>query len=228
MELAFLGTGNAFSRERHNGAVVVDRRILLDAGAPLMVQMERLDIDPDRIEVLFLSHFHGDHMAGLLPYLAYRGFNGLGPFTVVAPEGGESRLNQMMRACWDSWDDWLTDRFDLRHVVAMPQGQAAGICFTTVQLRHGKVTGTGYRLDLDDRVLVYAGDTEMTPELDELVAGADVAITEATAPHPVETHTSWEEAIALAARHPQTRFIFNHLSGSGLEGAAEDLQVVEV
>ena len=41
-------------------------------------------------------------------------------------------------------------------------------------------------------------------------------------------HTSWEEAQALAARHPQTRFLFNHVYSGTTPGAADDLAVVQV
>src|SRR3979411_1782962 len=68
VKLAFLGPGSAFSVERYNGAVVVDDRLLLDGGAPLLPHMHRLGIDPSRIEAILLSHFHGDHILGLSPF----------------------------------------------------------------------------------------------------------------------------------------------------------------
>jgi ribonuclease BN (tRNA processing enzyme) len=76
-------------------------------------------------------------------------------------------------------------------------------------------------------VLAYAGDTTATPPLDELVDGADVAITEATGPDSAGVHTSWDEAQALAARHPATRFLFNHVHSGTTPGAVEDLAVVD-
>ena len=86
----------------------------------------------------------------------------------------------------------------------------------------------GYRLHLDGRVLAYAGDTIATPPLDDLVRGADVAITEATAPEGSGVHTGWDEARALAARHSGTRFVFNHLHSGSIAGAASDLDVLDV
>src|SRR5205807_3907422 len=85
MKIAFLGTGSAYSLERYNGAVVVDGRLLLDGGAPLLPHMHRLGIDPGRIETLFLTHFHGDHLLGLPPYLFYRIFSPSRPLVVIGP-----------------------------------------------------------------------------------------------------------------------------------------------
>src|SRR5215467_10014406 len=104
MRLAFLGTGSAFSLERYNGAVVVDGRILLDGGAPLLPHMHRLGIDPGAIEVLFLTHFHGDHVLGLPPFMFYRGFQPSGPLAVVGPPGVGERVESLLRLAWG--DEW--------------------------------------------------------------------------------------------------------------------------
>ena len=228
MELAFLGTGAAFSLERYNGAVVVDRRILLDAGAPLLPHLHRLEIDPGGIGTIFLSHLHGDHVAGLITFLAYRAFLAPRPLTIVAPEGAEDRLDRLLTGAWgDEWAEFRA-RFELRHQVAGRSGEVGGVPYETVRLDHGRHGCTGYRLRVGERLLAYAGDTQATPPLDDLVRGADVAITEATGPGEVGSHTAWEEAAALAARHPATRFFFNHIFAGDPPGAAGDLQVVTV
>lgn len=230
MQLAFLGTGAAFSLERYNGAVCVDGRYLLDAGAPLLPHLGRLRIDPGGIEAIFLTHFHGDHLAGLIPYLCFRAF---APerraLTIVGPAGVEDRVDRLLDAAWGS-DDWQEIRaaFPLRFQEAGARGVAAGVEYETVPLEHGTVPGMGYRLHLDGRVLVYAGDTRATTALDRLVDGADIAITEATGPGETHTHTSFEEAAELVARHPATRFLFNHVFAGDPPGAAHDLEVIEL
>lgn len=228
MRLAFLGTGSAFSLERYNGAVVVDGRILLDAGAPLLRHMHRVGIDPHGIEVIFLSHFHGDHVLGLPTYFLYRGLRSDRPLLVVGPPGVNERLEKLCGLVWG--EDWaeFRDRIELRFQEAGPSGEAAGVRYETVRLDHGTQDCRGYRLHLEGRVLAYAGDTTVTPPLDELVDGADVVITEATSPQPSSVHTSWEEAADLAARHPGTRFLFNHVFAGRPPMAVEDLQVLDV
>jgi len=228
VRLAFLGTGSAFSVERCNGAVVVDGRLLLDAGAPLLPHMHRLGIDPAAIAAVFLTHFHGDHVLGLPPFMLYRAYQPSGPLTIVGPPGVEERVEGLLRLAWGAaWPDHARDLV-LRYEEAAPAGEAAGIRYETVRLEHAGMDCRGYRLHLDGRVIAYAGDTIASPPLDELVRGADVAITEATAPGPTPAHTSWEEAQALAARHPGTRFLFNHVFAGTLPGAVDDLAVLDL
>ncbi len=227
MKIAFLGTGSAFSLERYNGAVVVDGRLLLDAGAPLLPHMQRLGIDPGAIEAVFLTHFHGDHVLGLPPFMFYRTFRPSGPLAVVGPPGVEQRVEGLLRMAWG--EDWPDQRqaMDLTYLEAARSGDVAGVHYETVPLEHGDADCRGYRLHLGGRVLAYAGDTTASAPLDELVRGAAVAITEATAPNPGPVHTSWDEARELAARHPGTRFLFNHVFAGTTPGAVDDLAVID-
>jgi ribonuclease BN (tRNA processing enzyme) len=229
LKLAFLGTGSAFSLERHNGAVVVDGRILLDAGAPLLPQMHRLGIDPGGIETVFLSHFHGDHTLGLASFVLHRAFIDNRPLTVLGPKGVEERTEALFKLAWGD-PDWaeMSGELELTYQEAEESGQVNGVRYESVALPHGKRGGTGYRLRLDGRVLAYTGDTEMGPEVSELVAGADVAIVEATQPGRPYSHMSWEDAETLSRQHPGVRFIWNHLYAGDLEQAAHDLEVIEV
>ncbi|MGH7903942.1 MAG: MBL fold metallo-hydrolase [Candidatus Dormibacteraceae bacterium] len=228
MRLAFLGTGAAYSSERYNGAVVVDGRCLLDGGAPLLPHMHRLEIAPGGIDAIFLTHFHGDHVLGLPPFMLHRALESGRPLTIVGPPGVEGRIEKLLRLSWPFEWDAFRQRFQLTYQEAALRGEAAGVPFETVILDHGRMGCIGYRLRIGDRLLVYSGDTQPTPPLDRLVQGADVAIVEATGPGGVPTHSSWEDAAALAARHPKTRFLWNHIYGGTLPGAVSDLEVVDV
>ena len=228
MELAFLGTGAAFSLERYNGAIVVDRRLLLDAGAPLLPHLHRLGIDPGGIEAVVLTHFHGDHLLGLPPLMLHRAFIDTRPLHIVGPPQVEEKLEQLFSLCWGAeWPDFRS-RFELTYAEAGDGGTVAGVPYETVLLKHAALTVTGYRLQLGDRLLAYSGDTEATPALDRLVEGADFAVVEATGPGKPMAHTGWEEAAELAHRHPGTRFFFNHVYEGNPPGAVSDLQVVTV
>src|SRR3979409_304132 len=177
MRLAFLGTGAAFSPDRYNGAVVVDGRLLLDGGAPLLPHMHRCGVDPGAIDAVFLTHFHGDHTLGLPPFVLHRIFVDQRPITFVGPEGIEARLESLFEVSWgQDWKLAMRHRFHVTYHVAQPSGSVAGYKYQSIKLDHGTSGSIGYRIRSDDLILAYSGDTEATAPLDELVDGADVAI----------------------------------------------------
>ena len=72
MQLQFVGCGDAFgSGGRYNtcfhvtGAAV---NFLIDCGATSLPALKRLGIVRESIDLILITHFHGDHFAGL-PFL---------------------------------------------------------------------------------------------------------------------------------------------------------------
>jgi ribonuclease BN (tRNA processing enzyme) len=209
--------------------VVVDGRLLLDGGAPLLPHLHRLGIDPGGIEAVFLTHFHGDHILGLPPFILHRVFVDQRPLTFVGPAGTEGHLEQLWELSWGpEWKSVMRPLLNVTYLTAKPSGTVAGIKYESIKLDHGRMGSIGYRIHIDGKLIAYSGDTEPTAPLDKLVAGADVAIVEATGPGEVVTHMSWEAAKALKKRHPKTRFYFNHVYSGTVAGAVKDLQVVRV
>ena len=191
--------------------------------------MSRLGVDAGDIEVVFLTHFHGDHTLGLPPFVLHRVFVDRRPITFVGPPGVEKQLEALWEVSWGpDWKRVMRPQFKVTYQIAKPAGKAAGFKYETIKLDHGTSGSNGYRIWVDGRVLAYSGDTEATAPLDKLVDGADVAIVEATGPGDVFSHMSWEAAQALKKRHPKTRFMFNHVYAGTVAGAVRDLQVVEV
>jgi ribonuclease BN (tRNA processing enzyme) len=209
--------------------VVVDGRVLLDGGAPLLPHMHRLGVDPGNIEVVFITHFHGDHTLGLPPFVLHRVFVDRRPLTFVGPPGIAAHLEKLWEVSWGpDWKRVMRPQFKATYVTAKSSGTVAGVRYQTVKLDHGTMGSTGYRIHVNGKVVAYSGDTEPTAPLDKLVDGADAAIVEATGPGDVFSHMSWEAAAGLRKRHPGTRFFFNHVYSGNISGAVKDLQVVEV
>ena len=208
---------------------MVNGRLLLDGGAPLLPHMYRLGVDAGAIEAVFLTHFHGDHTLGLPPFVLHRVFVDPRPITFVGPEGIADRLEALWEVSWGpDWNVVMRPRFKVTYETARPSGTAGGYKYETIKLDHGTTGCNGYRIHIDGRILAYSGDTEATAPLDALVEGADIAIVEATGPGDVFSHMSWESAMDLKKRHPKTRFMFNHVYSGTVDGAVNDLQVIEV
>jgi ribonuclease BN (tRNA processing enzyme) len=208
---------------------VVDGRLLLDGGAPLLPHLHRVGVDAGDIDVVFLTHFHGDHTLGLPPFVLHRVFVDRRPLAFVGPPGIATYLEKLWEVSWGpDWKRVMRPQFKVKYLTARQSGTIAGVKYETVKLDHGTMGSYGYRLHLNGKVIAYSGDTEPTAPLDKLVDGADVAIVEATGPGDVFSHMSWEAAASLKNRHPKTRFLFNHVYSGTVPGAVKDLQVIEV
>ncbi|KJC43299.1 MBL fold metallo-hydrolase [Bradyrhizobium sp. LTSP857] len=187
MQLRFVGCGDAFgSGGRFNTCFHVsgrDANFLIDCGASSLPALKRLEIERDAIDLILITHFHGDHFAGLPFFLIEAQFaRRTQPLTIAGPQGIEARLREVMEALFEH----STKRkrgFDLSVVELAPeQSQSFGaVTVTPYPVVHGESGGPflGYRVEAEGRILAYSADTEWTETLIPLAHGADLFIAEA-------------------------------------------------
>ena len=94
MRLVFLGTGAGVpSRHRNVAGLLVEfpergRAWLVDAGEGTQLQLMKTTLSAHRIERIFITHLHGDHLFGLPGVLSSRSFqDGVGPLDLYGPPG---------------------------------------------------------------------------------------------------------------------------------------------
>lgn len=80
VELTFLGTASAIhTKDRNHSSIVVkisDKTILFDCGESTQKQLMYANISPMKIDQIYITHLHGDHilgLPGLLQSIAFRG-----------------------------------------------------------------------------------------------------------------------------------------------------------
>ncbi|MBO0450703.1 ribonuclease Z [Candidatus Enterococcus murrayae] len=105
MELEFLGTGAGVPAKHRNvsglALKLLDERNaiwLFDCGEGTQMQILRTNIKPRKIEKIFISHLHGDHIFGLPGLLSSRSFQGgEEPITIYGPIGLENYVRTSLQ-----------------------------------------------------------------------------------------------------------------------------------
>ena len=79
MELTFLGTSGAIpTKERNQSGIhlkFLSNNILFDCGEGTQRQLFKASISPMKINTIFISHVHGDHLLGLGGLIQTMNFN---------------------------------------------------------------------------------------------------------------------------------------------------------
>jgi phosphoribosyl 1,2-cyclic phosphodiesterase len=203
------------------------RRIILDAGTGIRPLGRELIRAPGPIDAdLFITHFHLDHVQGLLFFEPL-----LRPATLLRihapPQNG---LDAQALLCGEIATTWfpvplseIGARLDVRN--AAPEFWLdGGVRVASLRVTHGGHT-VGYRIDADGASVVYVPDNELAAdagersfdELRRFAQGADLLIHGAMFTVPeYATRTGWghstfERALELATRADARRLcIFHH------------------
>src|SRR5262249_26778167 len=142
---------------------------LIDCGATALPAMKQLGIARNEIELILITHFHGDHFAGLPFFILDAQFSRrTRPLVIAGPEGIETRLAQAMETMFEH-SSRTSLKFNLS-VVALTPGETrdcGAVSVTPHAVVHGASGGPflGLRIEAEDRVIAYSADTEWTETL---------------------------------------------------------------
>ena len=187
MQVQFIGCGDALgSGGRANTCFHVTgehSNLLIDCGASSLPAMKRLGIAREPVDLILITHFHGDHFGGLPFFLLDAQFSRRSrPLVIAGPEGIEAKLKNLMEAMFEH-SSKTQQRFELSVVALAPaQPRIFGAAkVTPYPVVHGESGGPflAYRVETEGRVVTYSADTEWTETLIPAARGADLFIAEA-------------------------------------------------
>lgn len=190
MELEFLGTGAGVPAKQRNVTSIALKLLeernaiwLFDCGEGTQMQILHTTIRPRKIEKIFITHLHGDHIFGLPGLLSSRSFQGGDlPLTIIGPKGVKEFVQSALKV----------STTHLSYPIFYEEITEAGIVFAdknfTVyaeELDHG-IKSFGYRVeeaDLPGELLVEKLQKESIPPgplYGQLKNGQDVLLPNGT------------------------------------------------
>jgi len=106
MEIIFLGTSCAVpTKERNHVAIFISHRgegILFDCGEGTQRQLKVAGVKATKITRIFISHWHGDHVLGLVGLIDTLGFmEYTRTLHIYGPKGSKEHLNHMLKGITD-------------------------------------------------------------------------------------------------------------------------------
>jgi ribonuclease BN (tRNA processing enzyme) len=186
VKITFAGTGDAFgSGGRLNTCILVEAPgicFAIDFGASSLIALKALDIPHNRIDVILLTHLHGDHCGGVSALMmdAMLGAKRETPLTIVGPKGTVAHLPKVQEALYPG-SQTMTPKFAVETIdmEMMKPHEIKGLKITTYPAIHTEATNpTSMRVEVAGKIIAYTGDSAWTEHMPELARGADLFISE--------------------------------------------------
>jgi len=236
VKLTFLGTGDAFaSGGRLQAGYLIDNRdtrILLEAGPSILCAMKRHGVAPSELDLICISHLHGDHFGGL-PFLFLEYLwecPPRKPIVIAGPRHLEERAWRLFRTMFPySSGDLVRLKRQLKFVVLQPGSsrQFGKLRVTAIRTPHmRRDPSLALRLTLDGKVIAFSGDSGWTDDLLPFTAGADLFLCECTyfeSAH-LDFHMNYPRLAEQRERFKVKRMILTHV-GREVLAHAKDVRI---
>jgi ribonuclease BN (tRNA processing enzyme) len=209
MKLIILGSGTGNpSNDRASPALVLytgSEITLLDIGPGTLRQLARIGITHERINRIFITHFHPDHTGDLVHFL----FATKDPLTIETREpfliAGPRGLETFIRGLQTAYGKWLDVPSHIMRVQELDTHGRETRKYENYRVETQSTKHTShslaYRIEgIKGHTLVYSGDTEYCQEIISLAKNCDLLILECSFPddQPVEGHMTPSEAGRVA------------------------------
>jgi ribonuclease BN (tRNA processing enzyme) len=231
LEAQFLGTGDAFGSggRLHTSTLLKsgDRSVLVDCGPSTLALLRGQQIDPGLIDMILLTHLHGDHFGGV-PYFLMDAHFASGrtrDLCIAGPPGLEGQIRLAHEVLFPG-TGLMAFRFGLRFVEwEAGTRHDLGSCQVTPYLvRHSRSMNCyGLRVECPGGVVAFSGDTEWAETLPELSRDADLFLCECfgyTSAPP--GHLDFQTLTSHRAELTCQRLLLTHL-GEDMLRHVEDL-----
>lgn len=200
-EFIMLGTAagpvsQATRSQPANALTVNDDLYVVDAGDGAVGQLAKVGFRVEEVDGLFISHLHYDHTGGVLALLGLQSqLNAKKPLKVFGPPGTKTFIDGLVAgmepinaaAFGMPNRSWRT----LVEVEEVVQGSTIKLDGVTVHVAENshfaipeqsgqpeKAKALSFRFDLENRSIVYTGDTGPSEALEKLAKGADLLVSE--------------------------------------------------
>lgn len=221
MKLHILGSGTCVPYQRRGSSGyalrLAESTILLDCGSGTTWKLGKVGINYLEIAHIFLSHFHPDHTADLVPFLfatkyAYGSPYGSKREKPLCVWGGKG-FKDFFSALTKVYNGWIVP--DGLYIEELKEGRIefGGFTLTACKTVHIE-SSLAYRIESEGKSLVYSGDTDYSESLIELAEGADVLLIECSAPDEeskIKGHLTPNEVVKIANESRAKKVVLTHL-----------------
>lgn len=184
MRVTFLGVGEACDPLNPNTSILLECstnnscHILLDCGFTSPHQYFKDNQDPDKLDALWISHFHGDHFFGVpLLFLRFWEMGRKQPLIITGQKGIQKKISQVMELAYPGFMRKM--QYDLDFVEIEPDEKrcVAGVEWQTAVNEHSQ-RSLSVRLDMEGKSIFYSGDGHPTQDTEKLAKSCDLIIHE--------------------------------------------------
>jgi ribonuclease Z len=185
-KLIVLGTSDAVPDENHDNTHLLllgeKRRVLIDAASNPVMRLRRLNVEPNSITDIIMTHFHPDHVSGIPLLLMNMWLLGRDQLlNIYGLEHCVRLMEQFLDAFeWSRWLEYPVEIKRLRDMKMTPVLESDEFRITSFPVQHFVPT-IGLRIEFPQsgKVLAYTSDTAPTANVVWLAKGADILLHEA-------------------------------------------------
>jgi ribonuclease BN (tRNA processing enzyme) len=194
--------------------------------------IKNFNVDYKDIDAIFITHFHGDHFAGIPFYVIdVRLYDRQKPLYIFGPAGVKKKVTDLMELLYPGTTIIEVGAFPImfQEYSALPHSWGGGrgrnllwrdVSGKVFTVKHSRAARPNcLRFEIEGKVIAYSGDTEWCDALVAASADAGLFICECSHLKPFEGHMDAETLLANKSKLTCKRLVLTHCGEAVLQDA---------
>jgi len=177
--IKIVGNGGCINMGLPYNASLVNGHFLIEAPPDIVVSLQKLGIDFENIDTIFISHLHGDHSFGL-PFLIInkwvKSLEGIpaSPLTILGPQGIKQHVQKIAEAAFTASHPsyaWMEENILFKIVNTDFETTLSHLSISCFDVQH-LIETYGLLFTMNhEKIFAYIPDTKWCHQVERILAG---------------------------------------------------------
>ena len=213
MKVKVIGCSTSWT-DRPTSSYCLAEKFLVDCGEGTFKEMKKTGVSFVAITKIFISHFHSDHMFGVIEFIVRHCKNqtkGQKSLTIYGPLGLKRHLNYLKIFAFG--EDYQIDLEDYINIVEIKDETFFEVDEYIVKpyiLQHGLLTDIAYSFKKDEKVVGFSGDCTDSKSLRNFAQSCDMCFLECCGEVTSQRHLGYDTFVDIKNENNKCKFLAIH------------------
>ena len=177
MKIKMIGTGS-ISSNRNSATALIDDEILMDIPNGSVKAMKNQGIEINKIDYIFITHFHGDHYFDIpFIFLNYKFNKREKKINIVGPKGIKDKVKMICDMAFLSLFDEMSSILEFIEVEDKKVIDFESFKVEVIKTVHSdNLESYGYIITKENKIIGYTGDTTLCGATKYITSNTDICI----------------------------------------------------
>lgn len=210
MNVKFIGTGAMWTKY-NSASYLINDSIILDIPNGTCKELRRLNILPNNINNVVITHFHGDHYFDIPFYILSKNKAEDNKINIYCDKTGKRKIRKIFKLAFPQDIEKTKRQTNLKYITD-DTFKIDGIKFKRIEVDHGRFKPAyGYLIEKDNIIVGFTGDTCYCKNVEYMASKSKYLICDCSNIEGNHKHMGINNIEMLANKYKDCTFIVTHM-----------------
>lgn len=209
MKVKVIGSGSMWNKY-NSASYLIDKKTMVDFPNGTCKNLFRFDINPNSIEDIVITHFHGDHYFDIPFYFLLKSKYKLLDVNIYCGKEGKRKIKNLLKLAFPNSTTeilkLLNLKYEHKNIFELKKYSVE-----RVEVEHGRIPSYGYIFKDNEKYIGFTGDTALCENVEYMSSKCDYLFCDCMFPEGTAKHMGIDNLKYLSEKYPQCTYVVSHM-----------------